>query len=180
MLLLGWFLEHAGFQWTFVTGALCLTALYATYSVSRRASWIVLAQVLFGLECVFCMAGGQMFVNAIARTRITASAQSLIFIATYGIGQFLGTQLAGLVMERNLVNGKFQWPKIWLVPLGTLLIVVLVLVAAFKAPKRTEFQEGKPSASAQESINGSRGVAARSVSERCPRGTCQVIAVRGD
>ena len=112
MLLLGWFLDNAGFRWTFVTGALCLTALYATYSVSRRASWSVLVQALFGLECVFCMAGGQMFVNAVAPAQITASAQSLIFIATYGIGQFLGTQLAGLVMERNRVDGKFQWPKI--------------------------------------------------------------------
>ena len=124
MLLLGWFLEHAGFRWTFVAGVLCLTALYATYSVSRRASWIVLVQALFGLECVFCMAGGQMFVNAVAPAQINASAQSLIFIATYGTGQFLGTQCAGHVMERNRVNGKFQWPKIWLVPLTTLLIVL--------------------------------------------------------
>ena len=145
MLLLGWFLDKAGFRWTFVTGTLCLTALYATYSVSRRASWIVLVQVLFGLECVFCMAGGQMFVNATAPAQINASAQSLIFIATYGVGQFLGTQLAGLVMERNLVNGKFQWPKIWLVPLTTLLIVVLVLVTAFKAPERSQFQKCKSS-----------------------------------
>jgi hypothetical protein len=105
MLLLGWFLEHAGFRWTFVAGVLCLTALYATYSVSRRASWIVLVQALFGLECVFCMAGGQMFVNAVAPAQINASAQSLIFIATYGTGQFLGTQFAGHVMERNRVNG---------------------------------------------------------------------------
>ena len=49
---------------------------------------------------------------------ISASAQSLIFIATNGIGLFLGTQLAGFVMEKNSVGGKFQWSKIWAVPLG--------------------------------------------------------------
>ena len=44
--------------------------------------------------------------------------QGLIFAATTGVGLFLGTQLAGFVMDKHSVNGKFQWPKIWALPAG--------------------------------------------------------------
>ena len=42
--------------------------------------------------------------------------QALIFAATTGVGLFLGTQFAGIVMDKFSVDGKFQWSKIWIVP----------------------------------------------------------------
>ncbi len=72
------------------------------------------------------------------------SAQSLIVIATNGIGLFLGTQLAGFVMEKNSVGGKFHWPKIWAVPLAITLAGAIVFAAAFKVPDPKDFQKEKP------------------------------------
>ncbi len=116
--LLSWLIDESGFQWTFVIGALCWTGLYLTYVMSKHALPVVVIQALHGLAYVFFMIAGQKFVGKMAPEAIGASAQSLIFIATNGIGLFLGTQLAGMVMERNSVGGKFQWSKIWAVPLA--------------------------------------------------------------
>jgi MFS family permease len=90
------------------------------------------------------MIGGQMFVGAMAPAEIGASAQSLIFIATNGVGLFLGTQLAGIVMEKNSVGGKFQWPKIWGVPLAITLAGAIVFAVAFTKPDAKDFLKEKP------------------------------------
>ena len=60
--------------------------------------------------------------------------QALIFAATVGVGLFLGTQLAGIVMDRFSVEGKFQWQKIWLVPGLIMLAGVLALALVFNPP----------------------------------------------
>lgn len=132
-----------GYQWTFVVGALCWTVLYVTYVTSKGTVLIMLIQAFHGLAYVFFMIGGQMFVGKMAPEAIGASAQSLIFIATNGIGMFLGTQLAGFVMEKNSVGGKFQWSKIWMVPLAITLAGAIVLAVLFKVPSPSEFQPEK-------------------------------------
>ena len=57
---------------------------------------------------------------------MVGSMQALIFAATTGVGMFIGTQFAGIVMDKNSVDGKFLWRKIWAVP--CLITVVGVLV----------------------------------------------------
>lgn len=142
--LLGFVIKEAGFQWTFTIGALCWTILFTSYIVTKSGIPIMLFQAFHGLAYVFFMIGGQMFVGATAPSEIGASAQSLIFIATNGIGLFLGTQLAGFVMEKNTVDGKFQWSKIWAVPLVITLAGAIIFAVAFKVPNPTEFQKDKP------------------------------------
>ncbi len=142
--LLGLLIKEAGFQWTFAVGALCWAVLFGAYVVSKHSLGIILVQAFHGLAYVFFMIGGQMFVGAMAPKGIGASAQSLIFIATNGIGLFLGTQLAGFVMEKNSVGGKFQWSKIWVVPLAITLAGAIVFAVAFKVPRAGDFQKEMP------------------------------------
>jgi len=144
ILLLGLLRSRLGDQWTFVIGALCWTTLYVTYVASRSAIWIILIQAFHGLAYVFFMIGGQFFVGDMAPKEIGASAQSIIFIATNGIGLFLGTQLAGLVMQKNTVDGKFQWSKIWSVPLAITLVGAIVFATAFHVPDPADFLKEKP------------------------------------
>jgi predicted MFS family arabinose efflux permease len=143
ILLLDLLLKHAGYQWTFVIGSLCWSALYLTYVATKQPAWIVAGQAFHGLAYVFFMIGGQIFVGAMAPPEINASAQSLIFIATTGIGLFLGTQLAGAVMDRNAAEGKFQWSKIWAVPLAITLAGAIVFAVAFKVPQPSDFQKDR-------------------------------------
>jgi MFS family permease len=147
--LLNQLIKAVGFQWTFVVGAICWTLLYFTYIASKKNLWIVLLQAFHGLAYVFFMIGGQIFVGAMAPTEIGASAQSLIFIATNGIGLFLGTQLAGIVMEKNSAGGKFQWQKIWAVPMGITLAGAIVFATLFHVPDPAVFRKSAEPASEQ-------------------------------
>jgi len=136
--------KYEGYRWTFVIGALCWSVLYLTYVLSKRSLWIVLIQAFHGLAYVFFIIGGQIFVGVMAPEKIGASAQSLIAIATSGIGLFLGTLLAGIVMERNTVGGKFQWSRIWAVPLGITLAGAIAFAVLFRVPDPNEFKKDAP------------------------------------
>jgi len=129
---LGWGYAHLGPKWTLALGSLAWCCLFAVYRVGRPPWLIVVSQGLHGLAYVLFIMGGWTFVDAAAPKAISGSAQALIQMVTTGIGLFLGTQLAGFVMERNNVGGRFRWERIWLVPLGITLAGALVLGAAFQ------------------------------------------------
>jgi nucleoside transporter len=134
-----WFVMGAliaglGFKWTLVMGAASWALMYLIY-VGTKPRWlIVAAQSLHGLAYVLFMIVGQIFANTVAPEAIRGSTQALIFTATVGVGLFLGTQLAGAVMDRFAVDGKFQWRKVWLVPCLVMLVGMLALVIALKEP----------------------------------------------
>jgi len=144
ILLLQRLLDATGYCGTLVIGSLCWSVLFLTYIVSRRSMPIMVIQAFHGLAYVFFMVVGQKFVGMVSPDEIKGSALSILAIATNGIGLFLGTQLAGYVMEKNSVDGKFQWSKIWTVPLAITIVGAVVLAAAFKVPSADEFKKDKP------------------------------------
>jgi MFS family permease len=152
--IVSWHIGDIGYQWTFVIGALCWTVLYAVYVLSKRAWPIVLIQAFHGLAYVLFMIAGQMFVGDMAPKEVGASAQSLIFIATTGVGLFLGTQLAGFVMDKSSAGGKFQWAKIWTVPLLITLGGAVVFATYFKVPNPSVFRHDQPPAAEEETLAG--------------------------
>jgi nucleoside transporter len=135
LLALGWLWTHAGPKWTLTIGAVSWLLLYMVYTTKSPRPVIISSQVLHGLAYVFFIIGGQLFVGLVAPKEIVSSAQALIILVTTGIGLFLGTQLAGVVMDRNLIDGKFVWSKVFLVPLLCTLIGVLALLFGFHDPK---------------------------------------------
>lgn len=125
------FLEKFGFKYTLILGASCWLLMYFIY-VSFGSRWpIILSQSLHGLAYVFFIIVGQIFANTVAKPEIQSTMQSLIFFATTGLGLFLGTQLAGVVMDKCSVDGRFQWRKIWLVPMVIVLIGIVLLATLF-------------------------------------------------
>jgi MFS family permease len=139
ILVLGWLIKNWGYQWTFVIGSTCWSVLFLTYILSKKSLPVVIIQAFHGLAYVFFIIGGQDFVGNTAPASILASAQSLLAIATTGIGLFVGTQLAGIMMERNSVGGKFQWNKIWAVPLGITVAGAIAFAVLFHVPDKSEF-----------------------------------------
>jgi len=125
------FMEKLGFKYTLILGAFCWLLMYFIY-VSFGSRWpIILSQSLHGLAYVFFIIVGQIFANTVAKPEIQSTMQSLIFFATTGLGLFLGTQLAGVVMDKFSVDGRFQWRKIWLVPMIIVLIGIVLLATLF-------------------------------------------------
>ena len=129
---LGLMVETVGFKWALTIGAGFWLLMYLVY-VGTQPRWlIVVSQGFHGLAYVFFMIVGQIFAGKVG-PHIPASMQALIFAATSGVGLFLGTQLAGMVMDRFSVDGQFQWRKIWTVPLLIMAVGTLVLATVFQA-----------------------------------------------
>jgi len=47
-------------------------------------------------------------------------------------------------MQKNTVDGKFQWSKIWSVPLAITLVGAIVFATAFHVPDPADFLKEKP------------------------------------
>ncbi len=129
--LLSLMLKEIGPKWTITVGAAWWALLYLVY-VLKSPTWaLVGSQTFHGLAYVFFMIGGQIYVGQVATKDIASSAQALIFLVTNGVGLFLGTQLAAAVMDRCSVEGKFDWSKVFMVPLLLTLAGVVALAVGF-------------------------------------------------
>jgi MFS family permease len=144
---LGAVLGALGFKTTLAVGATCWLVLYVIYVAGKPKELIVASQVLHGLAYVMFMIVGQVYAAAVAPEAIRSSMQALIFAATTGVGLFLGSQLAGAVMDHFSAEGKFQWQKIWAVPLVIMIAGTLVLATVFKGDVPKE--EKQPAAKTQ-------------------------------
>ncbi len=129
--LLGFCLTKLGFQWTLVIGAAAWLLMYIAYVIGKPKALVLAVQPLHGLAYVLFIIVGQIFAGAVGADA-PSSMQALIFTATVGVGMFLGTQLAGIVMDKFSRDGKFLWPKIWMVPLVVMLVSTIVLAVLFK------------------------------------------------
>lgn len=132
LFVLGWIIREAGYKWTLTIGAAFWLILYVIYVMPRPpALMIVAGQSLHGLAYLFFIIAGQMYVGQTAPKDVVATMQALIFTAQSGVGLFLGTQFAGIVMDKYRVDGRFQWRKLWMVPGAIMLACVLALILLF-------------------------------------------------
>jgi len=129
---LGWAVSRLGFKSTLVVGAGCWALLYGLYATRTERSVLVPAQALHGLAYVFFIIAGQMLANEMASDAIRSSMQSLIFAATTGVGLFLGTQLAGAVMDRRKTADGFDWRRVFIVPFLICAAAMFVFALAFR------------------------------------------------
>ncbi|MCS7237601.1 MAG: MFS transporter [Thermoguttaceae bacterium] len=124
--------EVLGYKWTLVVGLLSWLVLYIVYILGKPRLLVAVIQAFHGLAYVFFMIAGQMYANAVAEEAIRSSMQALIFVATTGVGLFLGTQLAGAVMDRAKVGEQFVWRRVWIVPAAILAICLVAMAVVFK------------------------------------------------
>jgi len=129
---LGFLTSRIGYKWTLIVGAACWLFMYVVY-VNGKPRWlIVVSQSLHGLAYVFFIIAGQMLANELASEATVSSMQALIFAAQSGLGLFLGTQFAGIVMDKFRKEEKFQWHQIFMAPGAVALVCILVFMILFK------------------------------------------------
>jgi len=170
-LALGLLWEKLGPKWTLTLGASSWLLLYVIYTLKSPRGLIIVSQVFHGLAYVFFIIAGQMFVNLVAPKAIVGSAQALIILVTTGIGLFLGTQLAGVVMDRNSEKGQFNWSRIFFVPMLCTLAGVLALALAFHDVQAPEAAP-KPEAETSRSVETPAPVALGGPNHREARPCC--------
>ena len=132
LLLMTLLLGSLGAKWTLVIGATFWLLLYIVY-IKEKPRWlIVVSQSFHGLAYVLFVIVGQIFADIAASVETRASVQSLLFAATTGVGLFLGTQFAGVVMDKFRKEEKFQWRQIFMVPGAIAFVSILVFILFFK------------------------------------------------
>ncbi|MBN2294843.1 MAG: MFS transporter [Pirellulales bacterium] len=137
---LGVLLGMLGFKMTLILGALSWLVMYLIYVFIQKPIPVAIAQALHGLAYVMFMIVGQIFADTVAPADIRASVQAMVFATTTGIGLFVGTQFAGIMMDKFSVDGKFVWRKVWMVPGTVVLLGIIGFAVAFHDPPK----EGKP------------------------------------
>ena len=130
--LMALFLDKFGPKWTLIIGATFWLLLYIVYIKGKPRWLIIVCQSFHGMAYVLFVIVGQIFANSQASEDIQSSTQAMLFAATTGIGLFLGTQFAGMILDKFRKEEKFQWRQVFMVPAVIALLCILVFVFFFK------------------------------------------------
>jgi MFS family permease len=154
--LLSLLLDKFQFQYTLTFGVLCWAALFAVYSFLRVPIFVVPIQAFHGLAYVFFIIVGQIYCNEVADEAMRSSAQALVIFVQAGLALFLATQLAGFTMSLNTnkETGKFNWTKIFMVPLVITVLGAALLLIGMKDPPKAEEKPKDPAGVVNTDANG--------------------------
>ncbi|MDB6120255.1 MAG: yegT 1 [Verrucomicrobiaceae bacterium] len=139
-------LKKLDYKTTIFIGILCWAVRYFLLAGSAGAPGsatmlILLAILLHGVCYDFLFIAGQLYVDEVANERIRGAAQGLIAFILWGVGSWVGTFLAGMVMEKHTLitaDGRtvHDWNAIWMTPAWLAVAVVMVFLVFFKNPAK--------------------------------------------
>lgn len=92
---------------------------------------LVLSMIVYGVAFDFFNISGSLFVERETDDKIRSSAQGVFMIMTNGFGAFIGSYVAGLVVDAT------GWPNAWYVFATYSLVVALVFAFVFKYKHNT-------------------------------------------
>jgi nucleoside transporter len=91
---------------------------------------------LHGFCFTFLFVAGQLFVDEKSPVSLRNSAQGLIAFATYGVGKYMGTLVAGNVVDQHAtVQGAYNWVSVWTVPFVMSILILAGFLLLFKDKK---------------------------------------------
>jgi len=128
-------LKNLGMRTTIAIGIATWPVRYFIFSLGRPMELVIAAQALHGICYAFFFVAGQVYTDSVATPDIRGSAQSLIFIATQGIGMLAGNFFAGWAMDRFRVAGEPDFHKIYLIPVAITLACAVAFLIGFKSEK---------------------------------------------
>ena len=151
MILLPWFLVRLGVKRILMVGMLAWALRYVLFAYGglEAGIWMLYAGIILHGVCYdFFFVTGQIYVDQRASVAIRAAAQGFIAFVTLGVGWFIGSWVAGEVVEAFQIAGvvsgvMHNWRAIWLVPAAGAGVVLVVFALAFRP------QEKRPEPSAQ-------------------------------
>jgi nucleoside transporter len=115
-ILLPYFITKIGIRNVLVIGVLAWPIRYIIFAVGKP-SWLVIASLsLHGFCFVFFFAAAFIYVDTVSPRDIRHSAQSLIMLVTYGIGNYIGSLFAGEVQEFFTTPKGTNWTGVFIVP----------------------------------------------------------------
>ena len=114
--------------------------------------FIILSMIVYGCAFDFFNISGSIYIEKMTDSHIRNSAQGLFMTLTNGVGGFLGSYAAGIVVDKystysQVMNSKGElinqvtsrdWPSIWFIFAGYALVLAIIFFFVFKN-KNDEF-----------------------------------------
>ena len=94
----------------------------------------ILSMIVYGVAFDFFNISGSLFVEQETNTSIRASAQGVFMLMTNGLGAFIGSYLAGFVVQ------SIGWPNSWYIFAAYAFVVGILFMILFKNPAKKERQ----------------------------------------
>lgn len=96
----------------------------------------ILSMLVYGVAFDFFNISGSLFVEKETSVAIRSSAQGVFMIMTNGFGAFIGSYVAGAVVQ------AYHWPASWFIFAGYSLVVAVVFALVFKYRHNPAEMEG--------------------------------------
>jgi nucleoside transporter len=139
MLLMPLFFVRLGVKWMLVVGMGAWVLRYALFAVAAPAGifWMIAAGILLHGICYdFFFVTGQIYVDKKSTAAIRGQAQGMLVLVTYGLGMFIGAQIAGNVFNAFLGGASgltpALWQQFWFIPAGFAALVMVFFALSFK------------------------------------------------
>ncbi len=139
MLLMPFFFRRLGVKWMLVVGMGAWVLRYAFFALAAPMGifWMILMGiVLHGICYDFFFVTGQIYVDKKATADIRGQAQGMLVLVTYGLGMFIGAQIAGNVFNSFLAGADAltpdQWQSFWWIPAAFAGAIMLFFTFTFK------------------------------------------------
>lgn len=131
-ILLPLWLPKLGIRKILAIGVLAWPIRYIIFAIGSPA-WLVIASLaLHGFCFVFFFVAAFIYSDMVAPKDIRHSAQSLITLVTYGIGNYVGSLFAGWVKDYFTTEMGTNWTGVFLVPCGITLLCALAFLLFFR------------------------------------------------
>ena len=153
LVLLGVMLKKLGYKKTILIGIVAWILRYTFLSRSigmtggAQSAMIFAAIIVHGVCYDFLFIAGQLYVDDEANERMRGAAQGFIAFILWGVGAFVGTMLAGRVMEAHKLAKPIgtiahDWKNIWMTPAYLAAGVLVVFLIFFRDPVKSEAPSG--------------------------------------
>jgi hypothetical protein len=138
--MLPWFFLRLGVKGVLLAGMSAWILRYALFAIGApdAVAWMLILGICLHGPCYdFVYVAGQVYIDRKASPAIRAQAQGLFVLATYGIGQGLGTLGAGWIFNSIMPQAGGaaslqRWQLFWIFPLAFAVIVTIMFVIGFR------------------------------------------------
>lgn len=117
MLLLPWFLQKIRLRYIIAIGLTIWGGRYLLFAWGGDSHWhwmLYLGIVVHGIAFNFATLSSQIFIDRQVPNHMRSTAQGFITFVTMGFGAFLGSYVAGHIVEGyTLTDGTHDWSSIW-------------------------------------------------------------------
>lgn len=138
MLLMPLFFARLGVKKMLLVGMGAWVLRYTLFALAAPSGifWMIaLGILLHGICYDFFFVTGQIYVDKKSTAAIRSQAQGMLVLVTYGLGMFIGAQIAGNLFSRFLGNAEAltpaQWQNFWWIPAAFAAVILVFFAITF-------------------------------------------------